>query len=481
MIEAHFVMLDNPGWSSETMLGFSLNDLRSEDGGGRPIFTEEFGNMISAEVISPDEMESRLPSRKRSCENSNNRSTICVPLHYRQKFIGFVSVIRLAETDEERDHSECIASILDIVGVLVADVSETRTNQKNERDILVAQNHRLQMRLTPVSASLVGESDAMREVYTQIRQVAATDATVLVRGPSGTGKELVARSLVELSNRKDRPFLTVNCAALPETLIESELFGHEKGAFTGAVERRIGRAEAADGGTLFLDEIGDLTPATQVKLLRFLQEKTFSRIGSNVELRSNVRFIAATSRNLEELIEKNLFREDLYYRLNIFTIQMPALADRRGDIPLLAQFFINKFNRKYGKNVSHLSPAFTAALIDWRWSGNVRELENCIERAILTSTDDVLRILNLPLPMRPAGWNTPPVNAPASPSLDPSQTYSEHVRAFRHSLLLDAISRANGNKSAAARSLGLSPRMMYYELRQTTPKKDSSNTRQLNG
>ena len=175
-----------------------------------------------------------------------------------------------------------------------------------------------------------------------IEKVAPTDATVLIRGSSGTGKELVARSIVDLSPRNGKPFLTVNCAALPETLIESELFGHEKGAFTGAIDRRIGRAEAADGGTLFLDEIGDLTPATQVKLLRFLQEKTFSRIGSNTELRSNVRFIAATSRNLEELIEKNLFREDLYYRLNIFAIQRAELGDRGGDIILRAEHFAQK-------------------------------------------------------------------------------------------------------------------------------------------
>ena len=216
----------------------------------------------------------------------------------------------------------------------------------------------------------------MLQVYEQIRQVAPSDATVLIRGSSGTGKELVARAVVNLSARKDKPLITMNCAAMPENLLESELFGHEKGSFTGATSRRIGRAEAADGGTLFLDEIGDLSLQMQVKLLRFLQEKTFSRVGSNRELHSDVRFIAATSRNLEELMTENKFREDLYYRLNIFPIVMPDLVQRKGDIMLLAEHFLSKFNLKYGKHITRLSTPAINMLMAYHWPGNVRELEN---------------------------------------------------------------------------------------------------------
>ena len=195
----------------------------------------------------------------------------------------------------------------------------------------------------------------MRVVYEQIQQVASSDATVLIRGASGTGKELVARAIQSLSPRSDKPFIVFNCAALPETLVESELFGHEKGSFTDAHERRIGLAEAANGGTLFLDEIGDLSISVQVKLLRFLQERTFTRIGSNEELRSDVRFIAATSRNLEDLMARKLFREDLYYRLSVFPIVVPSLVERAEDILPLAQHFLSKMNAKYGKNITSIS------------------------------------------------------------------------------------------------------------------------------
>ena len=428
----------------------------------------ELADSFSAEIVSEEEMARRFPEQDSSCATEKGISHLRIRVLYRQRFVGFFCFERKAE-EATGELSLQIAALMEIFGAVVLDIVEQRTARRREYDFLVRQNESLKSRLEPVSAGLIGESDAMHEVYGQIRQVAPTDATVLVRGNSGTGKELVARSLVALSPRKDRPFLTVNCAALPETLIESELFGHEKGAFTGAIERRIGRAEAADGGTLFLDEIGDLTPATQVKLLRFLQEKTFSRVGSNAEIRSDVRFIAATSRNLEELMEKKLFREDLYYRLNIFTIQMPDLADRRGDILLLARSFAEKFNAKYGKSVRHLSPDLTAALLDWKWPGNVRELENCIERAVLTSSDDTIRVQNLPPPMRPAGWDAGRggEGGPSSGGADDAaqgRTLDEIVDAYRRKVVEEALAKAGGNKSAAARALGITPRMMYYEM-----------------
>lgn len=464
LLSGSFVMQHNTFWAAERMLGFDFRDLSGVFGKWKTtrVFEGELGELIEAEVLTEKEMNERFPNLELSCETLDGISTIRIPLHYRQKFIGFFIFTRKA--GEYGESSERIAALMEIIGALIADVAETRTNQQVERSRLIAQNKKLKMQMEPLSTKLVGESDRMREVYTQVRQVAPTDATVLIRGGSGTGKELVARSIVDLSPRKNKPFLAINCAALPETLIESELFGHEKGSFTGAVDRRIGRAEAADGGTLFLDEVGDLTPATQVKLLRFLQERTFSRLGSNVELHSDVRFIAATSRNLEDLIEKKLFREDLYYRLNIFSIQVPELSERKGDILLLAHHFAKKFNVKYGKSVSKMSPEVTAVFVDYKWPGNVRELENCVERAVLTATDDTMRIANIPPNLRSLAADA--VKAEHRDEEDRvGKTLSEMVADYERNILETAVERNHGNLSAAARSLGLSPRMMYYKMK----------------
>ena len=454
------------GSSSGEHLGLALAKSGSRRWPRLDALGPELAGFFSAAIVSPEEMSGRFDGQETSCSTSNGISRICVRILYRQKFVGFLEFERKAE-DVSGELSRQIAALLDIIGAIVPDIVELRTARRLEYEYLVRQNESLKSRLEPVSGALVGESDAMREVYGQIRQVAPTGATVLIRGNSGTGKELVARSLVALSPRRDKPFLVVNCAALPETLIESELFGHEKGAFTGAIERRIGRAEAADGGTLFLDEIGDLTPATQVKLLRFLQERTFSRVGSNAELRSNVRFIAATSQNLEEQMERKLFREDLYYRLNIFTIQMPDLSERRGDILLLARSFADKFSSKYGKSARRLSPDVTAALLDWKWPGNVRELENCIERAVLTADGDTIRVRDLPPQMRPAGLADGATGAPLPSAAGgdvSGRTLDEIVGAYRRQVVAAALEKSGGNKSAAARALGITPRMIYYEL-----------------
>ena len=299
----------------------------------------------------------------------------------------------------------------------------------------------------------------MQQIYEQVRQVAPSDATVLIRGGSGTGKEMIARAIVNLSARKDKPFITLNCAALPENLVESELFGHEKGAFTGAVNRRIGRAEAANGGTLFLDEIGDLTMQTQVKLLRFLQERTFSRVGSNEELHSDVRFLAATSRNLEELIAQGKFREDLFYRLNIFPIAMPDLAKRKSDIILLAEHFIEKMNLRYGKKIVRLSTTAINLLMSYHWPGNVRELENCMERAVLTASDDCIHSYNLP-PSLQTSLSTGQTGA-TSTKIAPLDVM---LNNYEREIITEAIKRNNGNLSAAGRDLGVSPRMMNYRM-----------------
>lgn len=463
MTRGAFIMHHSEFWSAERMLGFDFNKYSGAFGKYSLdfVFHGEVGKIMYAEILSEKELLDRYGNFDLACEETKGISHIRIPLHYRQKFIGFFAFER-----KEGDNglaSSSLAELLQIVGAIVADVAETRTHQMTERARLLAVNAKLKRQIEPVSTELVGESESMREVYTQIRQVAPTDATVLIRGGSGTGKELLAKSIVDMSPRKNRPFLTINCAALPETLIESELFGHEKGSFTGAIDRRIGRAEAADGGTLFLDEVGDLTPATQVKLLRFLQERTFSRIGSNTELHSDVRFIAATSRNLEELIEKKLFREDLYYRLNIFAIQVPALSERKGDIVLLARHFAKKFNSKYGKNIKKFSPDVTAALIDYNWPGNVRELENCIERAVLTSVDDEVRLANLPPSLRPLGYKNGDDDAGMAFDTAP-KSLPQKLAEYEKSLIDKAVDAHRGNLSAAARELGISPRMIYYKL-----------------
>ena len=379
---------------------------------------------------------------------------ICVPLFHHEALIGTLSVDRPITPETNLDGD---VAFLEILANITADSASECLLLHQEKQSLLDENRQLRNLLRNAPGKLIGNCREMQQVYTELRQVAPTDATVLIRGASGTGKELLAHAIVELSGRKGKPFITLNCAALPENLVESELFGHEKGAFTGAVSRRVGRAEAADGGTLFLDEIGDLTMSTQVKLLRFLQERTFSRVGSNVELHSDVRFLAATSRNLEELMAKKLFREDLYYRLNIFPIMMPSLARRGSDIILLAEHFIEMLNLKYGKAITKLSPAATRLLLNYSWPGNVRELENCMERAVLTAADDCIHSFNLPPSLQAAEGN--PGTAAQGGTLD------EMLARCEREFLTDAITRHDGNLSAAGRELGLSPRMMNYRMK----------------
>ena len=377
---------------------------------------------------------------------------ICVPLIHYERVIGTLSVDRpvTPETDLDSD-----VAFLEILANITADSASECILLHEEKQSLLDENRKLRNLLQNAPGKLIGNCREMQQIYAELRQVAPTDATVLIRGASGTGKELLAHAIVELSARRDKPFVTLNCAALPENLVESELFGHEKGAFTGAVTRRIGRAEAADGGTLFLDEIGDLSLQTQVKLLRFLQERTFSRVGSNEELHSDVRFLAATSRNLEELMAKKLFREDLFYRLNIFPIMMPPLSQRASDIILLAEHFIEMLNLKYNRKITKLSPSAIRLLMTYHWPGNVRELENCMERAVLTASDDCIHSYNLPPSLQAA---VPTAGTP------PAGTLAERLANCEREFLNDAVNRHNGNLSAAGRELGLSPRMMNYRM-----------------
>ena len=378
---------------------------------------------------------------------------VAVPIAHRGRMLGALCVLLPKRSEAELRRA---AALFEIVGAMAADAVSMYLRIEEEHGRLAEENRKLRDMLEIENpGDLVGNCREMKNIYTQIRQVAPTDATVLIRGATGTGKELVARAIVNLSARRNKPFVTLNCAALPEALVESELFGHEKGAFTGATDCRIGRVEAADGGTLFLDEIGDLSPQTQVKLLRLLQERTFSRIGSNRELHADVRFLAATGRDLERLMGEGKFREDLYYRLNIFPISLPELGKRRSDIILLADHFIARMNARYHKHIARLSTPAINMLMAYHWPGNVRELENCIERAVLTASDDCIHGYDLP-PSLQTGRTA--ANAAAAP-------FEVMVASYQREIIVGALKRSRGKLAGAARELGLSSRMLHYYVK----------------
>ncbi len=317
---------------------------------------------------------------------------------------------------------------------------------------------------------LVGNCPAMQEVYKAVGRVAQQDVTVLILGESGTGKELVARAIYQYSDRAKGAFLTINCAAIPESLLESELFGHERGAFTGADRKRVGKFEQCDGGTIFLDEIGDMTSATQTKILRVLQEKQFERVGGNEPIKVDVRVIAATNRNLEEMVSAAGFRSDLYYRLNVYTINLPPLRDRPGDLPLLAEHFLRRFSRELGKDVRKIAPEAMELLANYAWPGNVRELQSTLKKAILHATGPVLLDEFLPEPVTKA-----PVSA-SSDALPTESTDFHDLAGFIHGrlqagttdlyaetqavtdrvLLLNVLAFTGNNLTQAARILGIS-------------------------
>ena len=455
MLRGTFTLLQGDTLTIEASQGLDENE--------RQLGRYHIGEGITGHVaetgrphLIPDiRRDSRFLNRTKSRDSKEPVAFICVPIIHLEQVVGTLSIDRriAPDTDLEND-----MALLEIIGNITAEAVSVAQKEHEERENLLEENRKLRRMLAENPGEMVGNCRAMQQVYELVRQVAPSDATVLIRGSSGTGKELVARAIVNLSPRREKPFVCLNCAALPENLVESELFGHEKGAFTGATGRRIGRAEAADGGTLFLDEIGDLSLQTQVKLLRFIQERTFSRVGSNAELRSNVRFLAATSRNLEELMSKKLFREDLYYRLNIFPISMPDLSKRKSDIILLAEHFIEKMNVKYGKKVSRLSTPAINMLMAYHWPGNVRELENCIERAVLTAQDECIHGYNLP-PSLQTGKESGTELLP-----DGKASFNTLVDSYERELIVEALKRNSGNMSAAARDLGLSPRVIHYKI-----------------
>jgi Nif-specific regulatory protein len=379
---------------------------------------------------------------------------ICVPIKVGQEVVGALSVDLLPG---HRISLEEDARLLSIISSMIAQAMRLRQTVQEEREQLLQENIQLQEKLKDRfrPANIIGNSKVMQAVYDMIAQVSKGTTTVLIRGESGTGKELVANAVHYNSPRSARPFVKVNCAALPETVIESELFGHEKGAFTGAVGQRKGRFELAHGGTIFLDEIGDLSASTQIKLLRVLQEREFERVGGSVSIKTDVRVIAATNRNLEKLVEEERFRQDLYYRLNVFPIHLPPLRDRKADILLLADYFVEKYSKANHKNIRRISTPSIDMLMSYHWPGNVRELENCIERAVVLSNDDVIHGHHLPPTLQTAEASRTMLTA----------TLQATVDNLERDLLLDALKSSRGNIAKAARALGMTERLMGLRIK----------------
>jgi Nif-specific regulatory protein len=381
-------------------------------------------------------------------------SFVCVPIKTGNEVIGALSADRPYKPDQALDED---VRLLTIAGSMIAQAVRLRRSAQEERDRLMAENARLreslQSRFRP--SNIIGTAKEMQVVYDLIAQVCKSEATVLLRGESGVGKELVAHAIHYNSHRSDKPFVKVNCAALPQTVLESELFGHEKGAFTGAVTQRKGRFEVANGGTIFLDEVGDFSPATQITLLRVLQERELERVGGTQTIKVDVRVIAATNKNLEALIAAGHFREDLYYRLNVFPIHIPPLRERRSDIMLLADHFVEMYGRQNNKKVKRISTPAIDMLTAYHWPGNVRELENCVERAVLLTQDEVIHGHHLP----------PSLQTAEASGTVPSGKLEDTLDRVERELIVEALKTARGNQAKAAKALGITERIMGLRVK----------------
>ena len=393
-------------------------------------------------------------TRSRGAADKEQASFICVPIKSEAKVLGTLSVDR-----PFTDHvslEEDVRFLTIISGLIAQTVANIQAIQE-ERERLLEENRRLKRELQGKYSleNFIALSSRMREVIEMIERVAPSPATVLLRGESGTGKSLIARLIHYNSPRADGPFVTVACTALPENLIESELFGYEKGAFTGALNRKPGLFEQASGGTIFLDEIGDLPLSLQAKLLHVIQEKEFYRVGGTKPIKVDVRIITATNRNLEEFLEKGLFREDLYYRLNVFPIYVPALRERPTDIIPLAEFFLEKYSSQYGKKIKRLSSPAIDLLVQYHWPGNVRELENVIERAVIVCDEEVIRSYHLPQSLQTA----------ESTGTKSQRSLAQAVRNLEVELIVEALKETKGNQSEAARMLDTSLRILNYKIR----------------
>ncbi len=420
-------------------------------------------------------------TQSRAEENKEELCFICVPIKVGREVIGTLSADRRisvpAENGDKKlrrksDRIDVLQYYVDLLSIIAAMIAQAvRIKQLDDEKSIDGAHERAgtpalgfqiidgeieeELPETERPANIIGNAKPMMSLFKMIDKISKTSATALILGESGVGKELVANAIHFKSMRNGKPFIKFNCAALPESIVESELFGHEKGAFTGASAQRRGRFELADGGTLFLDEVGELSLPTQAKLLRIIQEKEFERVGGSKTVKTDVRIIAATNRNLEEQIQEGNFREDLYYRLNIFPITVPPLRERKTDILLLADYFVEQFNKANHKGVRRISTTAIDMLMRYHWPGNVRELQNCIERAVILSEDNVIHGYHLPPSLQTAESSGTPYTGDLQQKLD----------AIEKEMIIEALKRTKGNMTKAASQLGLSDRIMGLRMK----------------
>ena len=479
MLRGTFALLEG----DELRIEASTRQLNAEERAlGRYHIGEGITGLVAktgrAEVVLDIRKDRRFLNRTKARNPEEALSFVCVPLIHRGQIVGTLSADR--ELRGETTSLGQDVALLEIIAGIIAEAASVYREECAERTTLMDENRKLRDLLSDNVGKLIGNAPAMRVVYEQIQQVAPSEATVLIRGGSGTGKELVARAIQGLSIRKDKPFVVLNCAALPEALVESELFGHEKGAFTDARERRIGRAEAADGGTLFLDEIGEIDMPTQIALLRTIETKSVRRLGGATEKPVDFRLVAATNRNLAKMVADGTFREDLYYRLNVIDIRMPALKDHPEDIAPLVARFLKEFSAANGGAVTGIEPTALKALETYPWPGNVRQLRNAVEKMVVLASGPKLTAEDLPVEIteadkaeaRSEGEDNGQKTAdeqdttaliPHPTSLIPSApTLAETEKAQ----ILAVLDECRNNKSKAAERLGISRRTLHRKLKE---------------
>ncbi|MEK7855673.1 MAG: sigma 54-interacting transcriptional regulator [Acidobacteriota bacterium] len=431
--------------SGLSIADFRRLDTRAESG----VLREAFDSSRDSAVVSIDSISTLDFLRTDDAADT----LILVPIKSAKRNIGLLCVQPRSANSGSSEN----VSALELIGSLIGQGLRVEMAVLSEREKLREENLHLKQELKEKYdfSHIVGNSNAIRLVYDQVTQVAKSNATVLLRGESGTGKEMIANAIHYNSLRSKRPFIKLNCAALPDTLIESELFGHERGAFTGADRMKRGRFELADGGTLFLDEIGDLPLQTQIKLLRVLQEREFERLGGTETIKSNIRLITATNKNLEDAITGGTFREDLYYRLNVFSIHLPPLRERKSDILLLAEHFLEKYEAEHGKRIRRISTQAIDMLMSYHFPGNVRELENAIERAVLACDSNVIH-----------GHHLPPTLQTAEVSgTVTALSLASAVDAFERDIIQDALKSTRGNVAKAAKMLDSTERILGYKIK----------------
>jgi len=441
------ILLSDEGWD-----GFSsITGRDRRHGANQPVrASHTILNQVLQEnlgVLSTDVQSDHVYREAESLLERRVHSVVAVPLEVRGKALGVLYLE--ASSPGSRFDSDLLQLVTTLGNITALAIENARHLER-----LDGENRRLHEELS-ITHSMVGESKAMREVYEFVSRVAGRDSTVLIFGESGTGKELVARAVHLNSPRKDKPFVAINCAAITETLLESELFGHERGSFTGAIAQKKGKLEVAEGGTVFLDEIGELALPMQAKLLRVLQEREFERVGGTRPIKLDVRLIAATNRDLKEASRTGVFRSDLYYRLNVVSLQMPPLRERRDDIPLLAAFFAAQHGEKVKRKVAGISPEARACLMRYDWPGNVRELENAIERAVVLGSTEVILAEDLP----------EAILEETAAAGEPVNALAEGIREAKKVLIERAIEQANGNYTEAAKILGVHANHLFRLIR----------------